>query len=80
MDKISKALQKLSTEEKGKIKSVLVAIRSGQTSGLDIKKLKNRPDIFRVRKGEIRILYRKLGKGEIYILAIERRNENTYNF
>ncbi|MBI2465902.1 MAG: hypothetical protein HYV66_01570 [Candidatus Sungbacteria bacterium] len=80
MDKISKVLQKLSAEEREKIKSVLLAVKSGQTSGLDIKKLKGRSDIFRVRKGKIRILYRKSDKGEIYILIIERRNENTYNF
>jgi mRNA-degrading endonuclease RelE of RelBE toxin-antitoxin system len=78
MDKIAKALQKLSAEERGKIKSVLVAIKSGRTSGLDIKKLKGRQDVFRARKGQIRIIYRVIEKGAIYILAIERRNDNTY--
>ncbi|MBI2052129.1 MAG: hypothetical protein HY452_01600 [Parcubacteria group bacterium] len=80
MDKISKVLQKFSAEEKEKIISILICLKSGKMSGLDLKKLKGRPDIFRVRKGKIRILYRKSDKGGIYILTIERRNENTYNF
>lgn len=78
MDKTSKALQKLSVEEREKIKFILVRLRSGQTVSLDIKKLKGRHDIFRLRKGKIRIIYRLGEKGEIYLLSIERRSDNTY--
>lgn len=41
------------------------------------KSLKGRKDIFRVRKGDVRIIYR-IQKGEVFILAIERRSEKTY--
>jgi len=43
----------------------------------NIKKLKGREDIFRVRKGNLRIIYR-IEKEEIFILTVERRSEKTY--
>ncbi len=78
MDKIQKALQKLSPKEREKIGQTLRQIDSGETIGLDVKKLKGRNDIFRVRKGDVRIIYRTEANGKIFILAIERRKENTY--
>ncbi|MFH1030137.1 MAG: hypothetical protein V1770_02665 [bacterium] len=80
MDKISKALKKFSGEEKDKIKKLMVLIKNGAFTGLDLKKLKGQNDIFRVRKGKIRILYRVDCSKKIYILAIEKRSDNTYNF
>lgn len=80
MDKISKALQKFSVEEREKIKSILTDLKSGRVAGLDIKKLKGRGDIFRVRKGQVRIIYQLGGKREVYLLTIERRSGNTYKF
>jgi mRNA-degrading endonuclease RelE of RelBE toxin-antitoxin system len=45
---------------------------------MDIKKLRGYDDIFRVRKGSLRVMYRKDTKREIFVLAIERRGEDTY--
>jgi mRNA-degrading endonuclease RelE of RelBE toxin-antitoxin system len=78
MDAIKKALKKLSAKERDRVKEILTKLASGKTQGLDIKKLQGRDDIFRVRKGDIRIVYRKNG-GTISILLIERRNEKTYD-
>ncbi|MFH1191919.1 MAG: type II toxin-antitoxin system RelE/ParE family toxin [bacterium] len=80
MDKISKALKKFSAEEQNKIKEILAQIKSGILNGMDLKKLKGHDDIFRVRKGKMRILYRIDENKEVYILAIERRSDNTYKF
>jgi mRNA-degrading endonuclease RelE of RelBE toxin-antitoxin system len=77
MDKITKALRKLTLKERERIKQILRQLNSRDISGLDVKKLKGRDDIFRLRKGDIRIIYR-LTEKEIFILAIERRNEKTY--
>ncbi len=77
MDAIEKALAKLTEKERGWIRELLLQLSSGTTRGLDSKKLKGRDDIFRVRKGDIRIIYRKDSSG-IFILSIERRNEGTY--
>ncbi|MEK7560373.1 MAG: hypothetical protein AAB539_00240 [Patescibacteria group bacterium] len=48
--------------------------------GLDCKKLKGLQNIFRVRKGKIRIIFGMGDRGQPAILAIERRRENTYKF
>ena len=77
VDKITKALSKFSASEKELVKKMLLKIKSRKFDSLDLKKLKGRSDIYRVRKGKVRIMFR-LTKEEIYILAIEKRNEKTY--
>jgi len=78
MDKIKKVLQKLTPKERRWTKEILRQLETGQKTNLDIKKLKGRNDIFRVRKGNIRIIYRTDDDGELFILTIEKRKENTY--
>ncbi len=77
MDAIEKELRKLTNKERKRVKFILQKLSRGELNGLDIKKLKGRDDIFRIRKGDIRIMYR-IHNEEIFILAIERRNEKTY--
>jgi len=79
MDKISKVLEKLSIKEKDIIKNVLLKVKNNFLSGLDLKKLKNKADIFRVRKGKIRIIFKIEKDKQVSILAIERRSDKTYN-
>lgn len=80
MDKIKKALKKLSERERETIKQVLASLVTGNTKGLDVKKLKGRADIFRIRKGNIRIIYRKGNGNEVFVLRIDRRREDMYKF
>jgi len=80
MDKIEKALQKLSTKERYRIKQILLEIAKGQTRHLDMRKLKERDDIFRVWSSNLRIIFRRDKLGDIFILTIARRNEKTYRF
>lgn len=77
MDKIEKGLRKFSKKERIWIKDILEKIITGNISDLDLKRLRGREDIFRIRRGKIRILFRKTGTS-VFILAIERRNETTY--
>ena len=77
MDKIKKALSKLSLKEKQKVKEILFQIDNGSFQGLNTKKLKGRIDIFRVRQSNIRIIFSKK-KDSIKILTIERRGRKTY--
>ncbi|PIR87542.1 MAG: hypothetical protein COU10_04000 [Candidatus Harrisonbacteria bacterium CG10_big_fil_rev_8_21_14_0_10_45_28] len=79
MDKIDKLLKKFSSKEKQQIKSILEKINSGKLQSLDLKKLKGYKDIFRIRKGDIRVIYRLDDENRISILAIERRSDKTYN-
>jgi len=78
-DRITKALDRLSDKERKKIKATLRLIELGRLDGMDIKKLKAREDVYRVRKGDIRIIFLK-ADFETYILAIERRSGTTYSF
>ena len=78
MDKIEKALQKLSKKERDVTQKILNRLLKNQLTGLDRKKLKGHSDIFRIRKGDIRIVYRVDPARQIFILAIERRSEETY--
>jgi len=78
MDKIEKALNKLSSGEKEKLKKILIQIERKDFQNLDLKKLKGRNDVFRIRKSNIRVIFRKIDNS-IKILSIERRSNNTYN-
>lgn len=77
MDKIEKSLNKLSVEEREKLKDILVQIDKKIFQNLDLKKLKNRDNIFRVRKGSMRIIF-QMNNSSIKILSIERRGSKTY--
>lgn len=79
MDKIVKALKKLSLKERKIIKDILAKIDSNSLSGLDLKKLKNNNDVFRVRKGKIRIIFKQEGRGKFSILTVEKRSDKTYS-
>ncbi|MBI3671664.1 type II toxin-antitoxin system RelE/ParE family toxin [Candidatus Azambacteria bacterium] len=77
MDQLLKALQKLTEKERKQVDDILKRIEAGQFAGLDVKKLKGYEYIFRVRRGRLRIIYKKEGE-KIALLMIDRRNDNTY--
>lgn len=76
-DKIKKILAKLNSKERELVKLLLLRIKLDDTDGLDIKQLKGHNELFRVRKGRIRIVYRK-NENEFLVVRIDRRNEKTY--
>jgi mRNA-degrading endonuclease RelE of RelBE toxin-antitoxin system len=78
MDKISKALKKLRAEERTELKKILLKFKSGKFDNFDIKKLKSKNNIFRIRKGKFRIIFIK-NDSSVIILAVEKRGDNTYN-
>lgn len=77
MPSLKKLLAKFSEEEQKIIESLIESIISSSWEGLNIKKLKGYQDIFRIRKGNLRIIFLKKKK-DIFILAIDRRSEDTY--
>lgn len=79
MDKIQKLLSKLSEKDKTTVKKILKQLHSKNTKNLDIKKLKGLSNLFRVRKGDIRIIY-TLDHSEIRLFKIDKRKEDTYKF
>lgn len=77
MDQITKTLQKLSPKEREQIKALFLKIKQGDFENCDLKKLKGHADIFRVRKGDFRVLFSKKNE-EIRLLRLERRSDQTY--
>lgn len=77
MPKIEKLLSKFNKEEREAIESTIESIASFDWKNLDIKKLRGYDNVFRVRKGKLRIIFSK-EKNSIFIFAIDRRNETIY--
>ena len=76
-DRIQKLLEKLPRKQREEIVRIVTCILMQNFTGLDVVKLVGKTNIYRVRKGAFRILFR-LEKNEAHVLAIERRSENTY--
>lgn len=79
VDRITKALRKLSAKEQKALRQLLAQVRHGDIQQLDVKKLKGRSDIYRIRKGSLRIIYHRSKNGKITVLALERRNDTAYS-
>jgi len=77
MPSLEKLLSKFSKEERKVIEFLIEEIIALRWRDLDIKKLKGYQDVFRVRKGDLRIIFAK-DKRDIFILSIDRRRESTY--
>ena len=77
MDKITKFLKKLSFKERDGIEHILDKIERRDIIDLDVKKLRGKENIFRVRKGSIRIIF-LMKNHTTNIITIERRSDATY--
>lgn len=80
MGNLDKQLKKLSPKERIEIERLIVRIIGRDLAGLDCKKLKGLGNLFRVRKGKIRIIFELVGSKEPNIISIKRRREDTYRF
>jgi mRNA-degrading endonuclease RelE of RelBE toxin-antitoxin system len=77
-DKITKFLQKLSSKDLKITQELILKIIEDDIARVDIKKLKGSNSIYRVRKGNIRIIFSK-EKEEIKILQVSKRDDQTYS-
>ena len=77
MDQIAKFLKKLTLKERKVTEEIIARVLSHNFSGLDIKKLRGAANIFRIRKGHIRVIFLKEGS-QINIISIGRRSDTTY--
>lgn len=80
MRDLDRELKKFSLKERAEVERLLGRIVSRNFTGLNCKKLKGLKNLFRVRKGSIRILFELNDSKEPAIFAIERRREDTYKF
>ncbi len=77
MDRVAKFLKKLLLNEKNLLEDIIARVLRRDFSGLDVKKLKGGENKFRVRKGNMRVIFRKTNN-DIVILSVERRSDTTY--
>jgi mRNA-degrading endonuclease RelE of RelBE toxin-antitoxin system len=77
MDKITKLLKRLSPKARERLEEILALLLSDNASSLDIKKLKGVDGVYRVRTGNLRVIFQKQGK-EIRILEVSKRDASTY--
>lgn len=78
MNKIEKALQRLTEKERQRLKQILIMLEKRNFTGLDVKKLVGQQTVFRVRAGQYRIIFRVTPGKEIDILGLEKRSDHTY--
>lgn len=78
MDLIQKFLKRLDSKRRTDIVTIINKLYKRDFINLDIKKLKGEKNLFRVRKGIIRIIYSIDRDDDIVIEKTEFRNDNTY--
>ncbi len=76
---LEKFLAKVTGKEKKILAGIIEKIIDKNLKGLDVKKLAGYDNIFRVRKGDFRIVF-KTTKTDIKILFIDKRSDTTYSF
>ena len=77
MNKIEKSFRKLSKKEQEAMLLLLQQIKKDFSKIPGLIKLKGRHDLFRVRMGSYRIIF-KVSSKNIEIMKITKRNEQTY--
>ena len=77
MNDIQKAIAKLSREHKAVFDSIMMRLLARDFLGLDITKLKGHKDVFRVKRGKLRVIFRMSHK-ELLVLEVGLRSEKTY--
>ena len=77
MEKIKKAIAKLPKEYKTKFDWLMLKLWARDFSGLNMIKLKGQNNLFRVRKGRLRVIFR-FSHGGLEVISIDLRNEKTY--
>lgn len=76
-DQIDKNLAKFSRKELDIVDALLGKLCRGDIDDLNLIRLKDHQDVFRIRKGRIRIIYRTRNN-KITLLSISKRDEKTY--
>ncbi|HEY4475090.1 MAG TPA: hypothetical protein VJC06_04145 [Candidatus Paceibacterota bacterium] len=77
MDKIGKAIRKFTDIEKNWVREIAKALRTKRFDDLNTKKLKGVENIFRVKKGRIRVIY-QIRNNHVFVLKVGRKKEDTY--
>lgn len=77
MDRTTKFLKLLSKAERAKVEKVINLVLTQQTAELDVKKLTGYLNAYRVRIGDVRLIYLE-HQDYNELLFVGRRSEKTY--
>lgn len=77
MDKLEKFLSRLKEAERERLETAIRKILNSDLTGLDIKRLKGKKQLYRVRLGDLRIIFSRKA-GRVMIHEASRRSEKTY--
>ena len=77
MQKIKKFLKKINPIDRSRVNGYIERIMTGDIAGMDIQRLTDVKDTFRVRVGRVRIIFERI-EGKVEILEVGWRNDNTY--
>lgn len=78
MEKWLKQLRKMPWHNRARVNEVLLQLFARNFIGLDWKKLRGYENLFRIRVGNYRIIYRDDGQ-KITVISIPPKSDNTYN-
>lgn len=78
MDKINKALLKLTSSQRAQLLAKFELVVDGALIGLDVKKLKGHTDLYRLRVGDTRLVYRLQDGQKPVIIFVGRCDNQTY--
>ena len=77
MNDLQKAIAKLPKEYRVLFDSLMLRLLARDFFGLDMTKLKGHKDIFRIKRGKLRIIFR-MNKEGLSVLEVGFRSEKTY--
>jgi mRNA-degrading endonuclease RelE of RelBE toxin-antitoxin system len=78
VDRLDKALKKLSAAQRKALLELIAEIEAGRINDLDILKLKGFKSLYRVRKGDLRLIVRRTSE-DYRVMALEWRSGRTYS-
>lgn len=78
VDRLTKSYLRLSAKERAWVLEIYEKVKQGKFEGLDTKALKGQRGAIRVRRGDVRIIFKMMSDGKYAPVFLERRNESTY--
>lgn len=80
MQKINKFLNSLTKKERESLNILIARLSRNDLIGLNVKKLKGTENMYRVRKGDIRVIFSYTTHNTVKIEFVGRRNDTTYTY
>lgn len=77
MDKLKKLLSRISERDRQELQAIIFLIMKNDLALLSVKKVSGHQNVFRVRSGRYRVIFKK-EEPMPCILDVRLRNENTY--